>query len=373
MSKNILITAFDFPPQIGGVATYSWELANSLSQKGHKVTVITKDRQQSYQDNFTVISWKLPRFGVLALPALTLRLVNHLKKNQYDHIFSTLWLPDGAAVYLAKKLLKNSTPTSISVHAMEILDSRADLKKRIRSRLKNLKRNSFNDCQSIFCVSNFSKQLLLNNISVDADKVHVVNNGVNLERFYRAESKPAPYPQLMTTCRLIPTKGIDKVISCLPQLKKVFPDISYKVVGTGPDLTRLKQLAQMNHVEEQVQFLGKIEHQQLIDLYNQSDLHVMLSRQNSQQVEGFGLVFLEAALCGTASLGGDSGGIPDAIKHNETGWLVDPYDSENIAQKLQEILSDQDYLRKISEQAHQFTLKRSWGHQTQLILQKAGL
>lgn len=369
MKKKILITAFDFPPQWGGVATYSWELAHFFHGQGYQVTVVTRKREQTVEAPFKIIDLELTSSGLMSLPKMTFHLRKIIKNVQPFHIICTLWLPGAVSVYLSQYLNTKKIPYSIVVHAMEIVESNESFKKRLRQKIYFLKKACFNKAQFCFCVSHFTKALLSSTLPLDTSKVHVVNNGVNPDHFLNPQPKKSSYyPLLLTASRLVRNKGVDQVICSLPRLIKKFPQIHYRILGDGPDRQRLENLVKEKGVEKYVSFAGKVNHDGLIKAYNEAHLFVMLSRQEGHLVEGFGLVFLEAALSKTPSLGGFSGGIPDAIEENKTGWLVDPEDLQAIEQKLIEILSDPLELKKIGEQAFAVTVNnKTWQHQLSKI------
>lgn len=362
MKKKVLITAFDFPPQWGGVASYSWELANYLHSNNYEVLVVTKKRPQTIQADFKIVELKLANSGLVSFPIMSVHLFRIIKDFLPDHIISTLWLPGAAAVFLTQKLLRRSLDYSIVVHAMEIIESQETLKKRFRSKLSFIKQSCFSAAKNCFCVSRFTKELLLSTLSIDAKKVHVINNGVNPKNFNIASIEKAhDFPLILTACRLIPNKGVDEMIKAMSTIHKEFPKAHYIILGDGPDRDRLAKLIKLLNAENYITLKGKVDHKSLQEHYQKAHLFVMLSRKQKHYVEGFGLVFLEAALHKTPSLGGLSGGIPDAIEDGKTGWLVDPYHSQKIEEKLLEILKDQKTLLQMGEFAQKMTLEnRTW-------------
>lgn len=374
MKKKILLTAFDFPPQWGGVATYSWELAQSLHQLGHEVIVVTRKRAGIPLADFQIVALPMAKSGMLSFPFLTAQILPLLRRWQPDHIICTLWLPGALASYIAIKLLGKKIPFSIAVHGMEIVESNTTLLKRLRGKLTLLKQKCFTHAAHCFCVSQFTKDLLLQTVKMEPERVHVVNNGVNANNFSRKSSQNSlTFPTLLTACRLMPNKGIDQVIRALPRMVQEFPNLKYYILGDGPDKARLISLAARCGVASHVEFTGKVDHETLVKHYQKADLFVMLSRREQHLVEGFGLVFLEAALCGTPSLGGASGGIPDAIADGETGWLVDPNNGPLIEAKLLSILRDRAQMQKVADQAYTYTLAhRNWQQVTQQILHHIG-
>ena len=107
-------------------------------------------------------------------------------------------------------------------------------------------------------------------------------------------------------------------------------------------------------------FLGRLDLSDIVDLYNVADLFVMLSREEPPDVEGFGLVFLEAGACGLPSVGGRSGGIPDAIEDGTSGWLVDPRDTQDIAATVIDLLQSPDKLERASAFCLSTAPQKNW-------------
>jgi len=157
---------------------------------------------------------------------------------------------------------------------------------------------------------------------------------------------------ILTVGGLVARKGHDMVIRALPRLRQTVPDVMYLIVGDGPYRTQLETLAVALGVQDHVIFVGKVPGEYLPDIYALSDVFVMPSREqlNVCDVEGFGIVFLEANACGKPVVGGRSGGIPDAIIDGVTGLLVNPHDPEDIANALARLLTDGDLAVRIGRQ-----------------------
>jgi phosphatidylinositol alpha-1,6-mannosyltransferase len=138
----------------------------------------------------------------------------------------------------------------------------------------------------------------------------------------------------------------------LPRLLKTIPRLKYLVVGDGPHRVALENLASVLGVRDKVVFAGQVPAEDLPDVYALSDVFVMTSRDRleADDVEGFGLVFLEASACGKPVVGSLCGGISDAVVDGITGLLVNPYDSEAIASALERLLHDRDLAMRLGEQ-----------------------
>jgi phosphatidyl-myo-inositol dimannoside synthase len=221
-------------------------------------------------------------------------------------------------------------------------------------------------------ISQFTKQHLLD-LDVPEERIVLLYPGVTPEnwrptggeRRIREKYKLRGKRVLLTVSRLIPRKGQDTVLRALPAVLANNSDTIYLIVGSGPEETRLKELAQRLGVAEHVHFVGSIPNHQTVDYYHACDMFVMPNRQMPNgDVEGFGLVFLEANACGKPVIGGCSGGTVDAIADGESGYLVDPTSPEEVAQRLIELLSQPQKARAMGEAGRdrvvrQFTWDRS--------------
>jgi len=146
---------------------------------------------------------------------------------------------------------------------------------------------------------------------------------------------------LVTVARLQEHKGMDTVIRALPAILAGAPDVRYAVAGAGPDRERLEQLAQELGVGDRVRFLGGVGDQDLPAFYNLASVYVGASRRAGRLgVEGFGISLVEASACGLPVVAGNSGGIPDAVRDGETGFLVPPEDPAALAAAISRLLAD---------------------------------
>lgn len=213
----------------------------------------------------------------------------------------------------------------------------------------------YNSASFIIANSNNTRGLLLN-LGVEKEKIEVIYPGVDTVKFnptidasaikkrYGLEDKAV----LLTVGRLEERKGHDMVLKALPEVLAKFPDLIYLIVGTGERLDHLKSLVQDLHLENHVKFAGKADTDELPLYYCCCDIFIMANRElEGGSIEGFGIVFVEAAACGKPVIGGDSGGTKDAILDGVTGFLVDPLDAKEIAAKITTLLENPDFSRKL--------------------------
>ena len=130
-------------------------------------------------------------------------------------------------------------------------------------------------------------------------------------------------PLLLTVARLIPHKGQDVVLRALAALESEFPTLRYAMIGTGPDETRLRKLAEDLNVSDRVIFAGPVSDDEVAEAYATSTVYVGLSRTDkSIDAEGFGISFVEASASGLPIIAGDSGGVRSAVRDGESGVVV---------------------------------------------------
>lgn len=149
-------------------------------------------------------------------------------------------------------------------------------------------------------------------------------------------------PVVVCVSRLVPRKGQDTLIKALPVVRQAVPDAALLVVGGGPYRGTLERLAREHGVADHVVITGAVPWEQLPAHYDAGDVFAMpcRTRRAGLEVEGLGIVFLEASACGLPVVVGDSGGSPDALLDGETGALVDGRDVHRVADAVASYLAD---------------------------------
>lgn len=152
---------------------------------------------------------------------------------------------------------------------------------------------------------------------------------------------PANGPLVVSVSRLVPRKGMDALIRAAARLAPSHPDLTVVISGTGRDLPRLRHLVRSTGAP--VRLVGRVGDVDLPALYGSGDVFAMCCRRRwaGLEQEGFGIVFLEAAACGVPSVAGDSGGAAEAVEDGKTGFVVaDPSDPKAVAEALGRLLDD---------------------------------
>jgi phosphatidyl-myo-inositol dimannoside synthase len=161
--------------------------------------------------------------------------------------------------------------------------------------------------------------------------------------------------------RLMPRKGQDVLIRALPAVQKRVPDAALLIVGGGPARGSLERLATSTGVRESVAFTGSVPWDALPAYYGAGDVFAMpcRSRFRGLDVEGLGIVFLEAAACGLPVVAGDSGGAPDAVADGVTGRLVDGRSVAKVAEVVASLLEDPGHASVMGARGREW-VEREW-------------
>lgn len=149
-----------------------------------------------------------------------------------------------------------------------------------------------------------------------------------------------PGPLIATVARLEDRKGVDRVIAALPALAARHPGLAYLVGGEGSDRARLEKHVALAGAAGRVRFLGRLDEDRKAALLAEADLFAMPARREGASVEGFGIVYLEAAWHGCPSLAGREGGAEDAVQEGVTGLICDGADPAAVAAALGALLDD---------------------------------
>lgn len=198
-------------------------------------------------------------------------------------------------------------------------------------------------------------------------KVGVIPLGVNINKFhpdvegYREVRKRFCKENellVLSVARLVEKKGIKYLIEAFAKVLKKIPDCRLAIIGDGPLRNSLIDLAKTLKISDKVKFVGEVNHKELPKYYCAADLFVLPSIIDSTgDRETQGVVFLEAMASKLAVMGTNTGGIPDIISNPEVGVLVPQKDSEKLAEKMIELLSDKDLRNRYKENAYEHVIK----------------
>jgi glycosyltransferase involved in cell wall biosynthesis len=212
-------------------------------------------------------------------------------------------------------------------------------------RLANLEKQTAQEATLIVTISNYSLQKMQKHYGVDKDKVRIVPNGVNIEKFKPTADAEAARrqfglgkePVVLFVGSLIPRKGLAFLVEAAKKVVRVQSATKFLIVGDGPQKNQLENSIAEANLSGNFKFLSKVNEDALPTLYNCADVFVLPSIQ-----EGQGIVLLEAQASGLPVVAFDIGGVNEAVRNNETGLLVTLGDSGALADGVLKLLGSGD-------------------------------
>jgi phosphatidyl-myo-inositol dimannoside synthase len=346
-----LIVTRSFPPELGGMQNLMWGLTNELS-KFYMIKVFA-DYQDNHQDFDEKVSFSIERVGGIKFlrKYRKAQLINEfIKKNKVEGVIADHWK--------SLELIKTDKKKICLIHSKEINHSKGtNLNKRFVDVLNNV--------ETIVSNSKYTKDLAIKH-GVDKNRIIVINPGVdpvqeiNKKSLSKVDSLlKHKYPRLITVSRYDKRKNHEKVIMALRNLKQIYPDIVYISIGYGEEEENIKKLVKELNLEEQVMFFKDISNELKNSLLTKSNIFVMPSIIYKKSVEGFGIVYVEAAQYGIPSIGGIDGGAADAIDHEKTGLICDGNNLDAIYSSINSMLENKKYL-EYGKAAKENSVKFGW-------------
>lgn len=349
-----LLLAYDFPPIGGGLSRWMGEMARHYPAGGLVVST-------GQYEGSEAVDQALPnRVDRVAVPARRLRTVQGLMlwSRRVSSLARTLkpsftWCGNiKPAAYPANWVRERTgVPYGIIVHGTDLLLLQHQVHQ--SSVKRKVARVLVRAASVIVANSRYTRDLCLTvtremGLTIPPERVRVVPLGTDPARFQpgletrdvKARYQLEDGRWLLTVARLTAHKGIDTTLRALATLQSRYPDVHYLVVGAGSRLAELESLAAELGVSRRVRFLTGVPDPDLPALYNLATVYVGVSRQADSMVEGFGISLVEASASGIPVIGGRSGGIPDAVREDETGLLVDSTDVAAVAAGIDRLLAD---------------------------------
>jgi phosphatidyl-myo-inositol dimannoside synthase len=376
-ASGVLLFAFEYPPVSGGISRLCAEIGSNLKNGQVCVSVLTQqsrgqitallpetrvDRRRPFRE------WKAFRW---------LRNFKQTEASKECTAICGIWYPEGLIAYLA-----GVRPLVILAHGAELLPPVSPWRRGLWSALQ---RRVLESADLVITNSEYTRDLVLR-VAPKAT-VSAIPLAVDAERFAPGDREAAKdnfelsgKTVLCTVSRLQRYKGHDVVLRAIASLAPHERErIVYLIAGEGPYERELKELAAKLGVARHVRWVGFVSETELPEIYRASDLFVLCTREapREQAVEGFGLVFLEAQASGVPVVGTKTGGIPEAIKEGEGGWLIEQNDSEALTGILRQLVHAPEAFRKAGLRARQRVLRectwKSYGSRFSAALQSISI
>jgi phosphatidylinositol alpha-1,6-mannosyltransferase len=339
--SRVLLVTNDFPPRPGGIQSFLHGLVARLPSDDVVVYASTwRDcADWDAQQPFVVV--REDTSVLLPTPGVRRRAVGLLEEHGCD----TVWFGAAAPLGLLAPALRRAGARRLiaTTHGHEVGWAAAPGARQVLRRIAS-------GVDVVTYLGDYTHSRLAAAIgSHNAGKLSRLAPGVDVSMFRpglgaerRAELGLGERPVIVCVSRLMPRKGQDVLIRALPAVQRAVPDAALLLVGGGPSRERLTALATSSGVASSVLFTGSVPWPELPTYYGAGDVFAMpcRTRLGGVDVEGLGIVFLEAAASGLPVVAGDSGGAPETVRDGETGFVVDGRSVDAVAQRLISLLGD---------------------------------
>ena len=359
---KITLLTHEFPPKRGGAGVYSEEMAHAAASLDNEVKVWAPENPDS-NGSHTYSIRSLPLRGSQDWRC-SIRLIREVRKNASDFTGGIVHLSEPgslrAFVRLGAFASLSHSQLLITLHGSEIrLLCRFPLEKFLFHKL-------LNKADRIHLLSNFNKRVLLSHFPELASKIVLAPGAAR--RILLPEKKDNEREntegklRMLTVGRLHPRKGQDRMLEAIRKIpKELKAGLEYYFIGpeVRPHYARgLREQADSSGIP--VHFLGDLSDHDVRTAYASSDLFALTSVPHPRSVEGLGFVYLEAAAHGLPTLAHRTGGVEDAVVHNETGLLADPNDPDDLVRSLERLLKNRKLRNRLGQNAQKRSLHFNW-------------
>ena len=362
---SILLVTNDFGPRAGGIETFVIGLLERIPRGEVVVYTSSQENSESFDRKWS------DQYGVevirdkskILLP--TPRVISNLKKVIRTRKLNKVWFGAAAPLAFSARWLRKSGAEHIVAltHGHEVWWSKVWPFSWV---MKEIARS----IDVATYLGDFTRSAIAPRFS-DPKKLIKIAPGIDTEHFKPRDTEElrrtlglADRPTIISVGRLVHRKGQDRLLEALPRIVERFPNVTLIFVGEGPHRDHLDSLVKRFKLERNVLFIGRIQYAELPEYIALGDVFAMPSRSRlfGLEVEGLGIVYLEASACGIPVVGGASGGAPDAVRHGETGYVVDGNDVGEISERIIQLLEDK-YLRESMGSAGRQWAVEEWGWQ----------
>ncbi|MFE7709787.1 glycosyltransferase family 4 protein [Streptomyces sp. NPDC057486] len=357
MDKTLIVTN-DFPPRPGGIQAFLHNMALRLDPGRLVVYASTWKRSPEgvaataafdAEQPFTVV--RDPTTMLLPTPRVTRRAVRLLR----EHDCTSVWFGAAAPLGLMAPALRRAGARRLvaTTHGHEAGWAQLPASRQLLRRIGE-------GTDTITYLGEYTRSRIAGALTPEAaGRMVQLPPGVDEKTFHpgsggdriRARLGLSDRPVVVCVSRLVPRKGQDTLILAMPAILAREPDAVLLIVGGGPYAKELEKLAAETGVTDSVRFTGPVAWEELPAHFGAGDVFAMpcRTRRGGLDVEGLGIVYLEASATGLPVVAGDSGGAPDAVLDGETGWVVRGGSVEETADRIATLLGDPELCRRMGE------------------------
>lgn len=358
---KICVVVDNLDPNVGW-GRLALKVADGFKKNGHEVGFIVDKKPKNISDKNLVIPLRLSFKNILRLPMILLSIRNFI--NAYDVVLCYDVNPNGIILNLANLGQKRK----IVIQALATY-SLFGHKTPIRNFFM---RWAYRRAKKILVVSEFTKREIEKS-GFKLNRSVLVPVGVDTDFFHPvlANERILPYPFILTVAAFKHRKGHHFTIPAFGLIAKEFPDLKYVIIGDKSLQSYYKKIEDMVeelNLKDRIILLDKVKDNDLLRYYRNAELYVQTSATETDSIEGFGMVYLEANACGIPTIGAYNTGAEAAIKNNETGILV-KHNPQEIADAMRKILTDKSFSKMLGDNGIKWAEKFNWPNVVRMYLE----
>jgi len=365
--KLLLIAPYFYPRNYGGAVKIYHDLMRSLQNFNIAILSESQGVEQNKITNFDNTSYKKFNYSMTRMKKLILHFTS---SNRILYIFEIIFFVFSSIIQFYK-IIKGIKPDIIICGdtfncgwLIQIVSNKITIINYIHGEeitqetkrggfvnfLKRYQKIAINKANLNIVPSSFTKEVIRKFSNVKPNKILILPNFIDTKIFYPLKNREKIRNELswsdkiilLTIARLVPRKGVDKVLLALNRKQRngeLPNNWKYIIGGEGKEKENLQALCKQLNLENHVDFIGFVDDKRIRELYGAADVFIMANREIHGDTEGFGIVFLEANACGTPVIGGIAGGTKDAIKDKITGLRIDGNDVNEIGDAILNLLN----------------------------------
>jgi len=351
--KKILLLTENFPPIDGGSGRWFWELYSRLPRQNIIVASHSVEGYQAFDKQHDLHVIRMPmhsaEWGVKSKTGISFyfRMVKHVlklvKRHKIDEIHCGRVIHEGVIARIIKLL--TGVPFICFVHGEDVETAATSREQAL------LVKWACRGSKTLVCNSENSRNLVAALGFETKNKCEVLHPGVDTSKFIPALADQAFRTQmgwdgkrvLLTVGRLQRRKGQDHLLAAMPELLKIYPELFYAIVGRGECEDELRSFIDSSGLSSSAAVYTDLNDEALIKSYQQCDIFILPNRTIESDIEGFGMVLVEAQACGRPVIAGNSGGTAETMIIGKTGEIIDCSSPQSIVKGMLPILQDSSF------------------------------
>jgi phosphatidylinositol alpha-1,6-mannosyltransferase len=375
-----LLVSEIFPPAHGGSGRWFWELYRRLPCEEYLIAAGEHPRQAEFDRSHDLRVTRLPLAlsdcgffsprGLRAYLSLARQVAALARAHGVTSLHCGRCVPEGWIAWLVRQV--SGLPYLCYAHGEEVERNALGVGGGVMSsrQLRWMAACVLRGTRLVIANSRNTERILREEWGLPAGRVRLLHPGVDTARFTPLPRDPETRrllgwegrPVVLTVGRLQKRKGQDVMIRAVGLMRRTVPDVLYAIVGGGEERPALEELVRREGLEGHVRFLGEVDDAVMVRCYQQCDVFVLANRQVGHDIEGFGMVLLEAQSCGKPVIGGASGGTAETMSIPETGYVVPCEQPEQLAAQAAELLLNRERRERMGAAARHWVLERfDWG------------